>query len=238
MRDYPTQRENPATLSSLWAEKCFNRSTFVLNCDSPEDLPHFSDMWACQWCIFFSERSASLTPSAAKLMEKKTSKHERNDAKTRGCVCVIYGDESAFGVKMHVDALHTVPTPCSPSTNTHTHICTQKHTHMLYYYDIIGEGEGCEGAGGHDAKALVCSHDMYKHITQELLLTVWDTQWQVIKLSYIHLLIHPVGKSEYTSNLNWTDNIANLCKITHQIMKLMFKAIKCVPLLCIYMHNI
>ena len=59
-------------------------------------------------------------------MEKKTSKHERNDAKTQGCVYVIYGDESAFSAKMHVDALPTVHTPCSPSTCT-GHTYKDKH---------------------------------------------------------------------------------------------------------------
>lgn len=36
--------KNHITLSGLCAEKHFKRSTSMLNCDSPEDLPHFSDM--------------------------------------------------------------------------------------------------------------------------------------------------------------------------------------------------
>ena len=59
---------------------------------------------------------------------------------------MIYGDESALRVKMHVDALHTVPTPCSLSTHTHT----QAQTNTLCCNDIIGECEGSEGARGHD----------------------------------------------------------------------------------------
>lgn len=100
-------------------------SFFTLNSDSPEDLPHLSDMWACWWWIFFSDCPASLTPSTAKLMEKKTSKHEQNDAKTWGCVWVIYGDESAFGVKVHADALHTVSTPPAPRVRTYTQALSQ-----------------------------------------------------------------------------------------------------------------
>lgn len=90
--------------------------------------------WACQWCIFFSDCSASWTPSAAELMEKKTSEHERKDAKACGCARVINGDESAFGVKMHVDVLHTVPTPFSPCTHTIPHACTNKNTMLLWHH--------------------------------------------------------------------------------------------------------
>ena len=169
-----TQREIPLLCRASVQKRALKRSTSMLNCDSPEDLPHFPDMWTAQWCTFFSDCSASFTPSAAKLMEKKTSKQERNDSKTWGCVCVIYGDESALRVKMHVDALHTVPTPCSLSTHTHTHTHTHKHkqTHYAAMTSLVNVKE-VKVPEDTIWQTLFYSHDMYKHIMTDLLLTVW-----------------------------------------------------------------
>ena len=52
---------------------------------------------------------------------------------------MIYGDESALRVKMHVDALHTVPTPCSLSTHTHTH--KHKQTHYAAMTSLVNVKE-------------------------------------------------------------------------------------------------
>lgn len=104
----------------------------MFTCDSPVHLPHFFTMWACQWCIFFKDRSTSVIPSAARLMDRKTSKHRRNDAKTGGCVCVTYRDESAFGEKIHVDALHTAHTS-APWAQTGARTQTQ-HTHTALWH--------------------------------------------------------------------------------------------------------
>lgn len=68
------------------------------------------------------------TPNAAKLMERKTSKHGRNDAKVCGCAGVINGDESVVRVDVDVKVLHCVPAPFSPThTSKRTRMHKQKH---------------------------------------------------------------------------------------------------------------
>lgn len=133
---------------SLCAEKCWNRSTLVLNCDSPQDLPHFSHTETVSDASFAQTVPPLGPPTSndAKLMERKTNKHGRNDAKVYGCAGVINGDESAVGVDVDVKVLHCVPAPFFP---THTSKCTcmrkQKHYVIM---TSLEKGGGSECAWG------------------------------------------------------------------------------------------
>lgn len=86
------------------------------------------------------------TLNAAKLMERKTSKHGRNDAKVCGCAGVINGDESAVGVDVDVKVLHCVPAPFVPM---HTSKCTCMHKQKHYVImTSLEKGGGSECAWG------------------------------------------------------------------------------------------
>lgn len=122
----------PQLLGNLWAEISLTGQLFHVELWLTWGFTSLVRHVSLLVINLFSDCPAPLTPSTAKLMEKKTSKHERNDAKTRGCVWVIYGDESAFGVKMHVIGVHTVLTHRSQSMHSHTN--THKYTVSFHHF--------------------------------------------------------------------------------------------------------
>ncbi len=130
------QCENLTTLLDLCAEKCFYRSTFMLNCESPENLPHLMSV-TCEPVSDTSVLQTVPPPWHSPLPNwrkgKQANMREINYAKTWGCVSVIYWDESVFGVETHVDALHTMPTPHSP----HIHTRTRTQTHQAAMTSVV-----------------------------------------------------------------------------------------------------
>lgn len=82
------------------------------------------------------------TPNAAKLMERKTSKHGRNNAKMCGCAGVINGDESVVGVDVDVKVLQCVPAPFFPThTSKRTRMHKQKHYVIMTSLEKSGGSE-------------------------------------------------------------------------------------------------
>lgn len=123
---------NPTTFLCLHAEKCTNRLISMLNCDSPQDLPHFFDIETDSEASFSQTVPPPGHPQLPRWWKRKQANMSGKDTKVYGCASMIkqrWVSLLRWRCMLMVNMLCPPPAPYA-LTQTHMHAQIKKNATM------------------------------------------------------------------------------------------------------------